>query len=63
MLNQLLWKIKKFIRDYSPVICVVCHGIFFNKDTELELNTIGNAVPLCSKCHDELFTPFSVRSK
>jgi len=52
------YKINRFLNDYAPVLCWVCHGLFFNKDVTYETNTIGQVVPLCRKCHNTLYRPF-----
>lgn len=49
----------RFLNDYAPVFCWVCHKLFFNKDVTYEVNTINQVVPLCEECHKMLFRPFS----
>lgn len=56
---NLKYKIQRFLGTYALIFCVVCHGLFFSKDIEYEVNTMGQTVPLCKKCHQDIFTPFS----
>lgn len=54
-----IYRIKKFFKQHTPVICVRCNSIHFDKNIKYEWNTLGRQVALCQKCHKELFTPFS----
>lgn len=54
-----IYKIKKFIRKHTPVMCVRCLSFHFEKSVKYEWSTLGRQVALCAKCHKELFTPFS----
>ena len=58
-MKKLLARIIQTVSKYAPVMCVRCRGIFFEKDVEYEISTLGRVVPLCKECHKELFTPFS----
>lgn len=58
-MRNLIYKIQRFLGTYALVFCWVCHGLFFSKDIEYEVNTIGQTVPLCEECHKMLFRPFS----
>lgn len=58
-----IYKIKKVIQQHTPVTCVRCSSIHFEKNMKYEWNTLGKQVALCPKCHKELFTPFSGGNK
>lgn len=56
---KLLWKVKHFFREHTPTMCFRCTGIFFEKNMTYEINNFGKSVPLCKKCHTDLFHPFT----
>jgi len=57
--NVLRWKIKRFLLSHMPVMCFRCGRIFAAKNMTHEINNFGKSVPLCEKCHAELFHPFT----
>lgn len=58
-MNRFISKLRKLFVDHMPVVCARCYCIFFEKDVIYETSTAGIDVPLCKKCHAELFYPFS----
>ena len=54
-MNRLL----EWLKAHSPVFCSVCNRLMFFKDAIHEATQTGAVLPLCDKCHRELFNPFS----
>ena len=60
-LSQLSRHLLRWIHDNEPVFCARCKKIVRRKNSKFELDRMGQLVPLCSECHNELFHPFSSR--
>jgi hypothetical protein len=41
------------------VFCAACGKLIFKKDAQYERTTTGATAPLCRKCHQEIFNPWS----
>ena len=54
-----LWKLLAWPELHQPVFCFVCKVLLFVKDAEYELTSLGVAVPLCKKCHETLYSPYT----
>ena len=54
-MNRLL----EWLKAHSPVFCSVCSRLMFFKDAIHEATQTGAVLPLCDKCHRELFNPWS----
>lgn len=52
-------RIVEFIMDHMPTWCAICQYVGFSKNMRRVPMTIGRAVPLCPKCHDDLFHPYT----
>ena len=55
----MIYKIKALILNHLPVWCAKCGYVMFKKNAKYEETRWGTVVPLCNKCHKEIFTPFS----
>jgi hypothetical protein len=55
----LLRRIDRWLRDHEPVFCALCLRVLFRKHALYQQTTLGRVVPLCKRCHTELFHPYS----
>jgi hypothetical protein len=55
---MILRSLLHWLSDHAPTWCVCCRYLMFAKNAHYERKTTGEVVPLCGKCHDELYTPF-----
>jgi RNase P subunit RPR2 len=55
----LLRRIDRWLRDHEPVFCALCLRLLFRKDALYRQTTLSRVVPLCEKCHQELFHPYT----
>ena len=52
-------KIIEWLKAHEPVFCAICARLMYRKDARYETASNGVVLPLCDKCHRELFNPFS----
>ena len=52
-------RIIDWLKAHEPVFCAACRRLIFFKDAIWEESLMGVMLPLCDKCHRELFNPFS----
>jgi RNase P subunit RPR2 len=52
-------RILKWLKDHEPVFCALCLTLKFKKHVTYRQTTLGRVVPLCRKCHQELFNPYT----
>ena len=52
-------RLLEWLRAHELVFCSVCSRLMFFKDAIHEATQTGAVLPLCDKCHRELFNPFS----
>uniref|UniRef100_A0A6H1ZBK8 Uncharacterized protein n=1 Tax=viral metagenome TaxID=1070528 RepID=A0A6H1ZBK8_9ZZZZ len=55
--------IARWLEDHQLVVCALCRKVVFSKDAQPEMTNTGITVPLCSKCHQEMFHPFAKGAK
>ena len=54
-----LWKILAWVELHQLVFCFVCKRLLFMKDAKYETMSMGIAVPLCKKCREALYSPYT----
>jgi hypothetical protein len=52
-------KLLAWLKSHEPVFCAICARLMYRKDARYETASNGVVLPLCDKCHRELFNPFS----
>jgi hypothetical protein len=59
MLRKLTRKLLRWLKAREPVFCTLCLRLVFKKDAIYSEMTTGRIVPLCGKCHSDMFHPYS----
>jgi hypothetical protein len=52
-------KLLAWLKSHEPQLCDICGRFAFRKDMRVETASNGYPVRMCSKCHKEIFNPFS----
>jgi RNase P subunit RPR2 len=59
MLHKSIRKLNRWLKNHEPVFCALCLRLIFKKDATYNEMMTGRIVPLCQKCHNEIFHPYS----
>ncbi|CAG1011980.1 hypothetical protein ANRL4_04542 [Anaerolineae bacterium] len=51
MLNRFL----KWLEGYFPAWCQICGRVMFTKDVRYAQHRVAGMVPVCTKCHTDLY--------
>ena len=52
-------RIIAWLGDHVPVNCYLCRSWFWKKDVKYHQHNTGMMMPLCRKCEDDVFHPYS----
>ncbi len=53
--------IANWLEDHQIKFCALCRKFIFHKDAHYE--GVGISVPLCTRCHNETFHPFTTKGR
>jgi hypothetical protein len=58
MLRKLNRKLIRWLKNHEPIFCAFCLRLVFKQDANYTEMTTGRIVPLCGKCHNEIYHPY-----